>query len=119
MDARYVVVLEHGRHGLDRREELGNRLDVLLLQHAGLPRRRERVVRDGIPGAKNDVLEVRERDKVLDQRRTIFGPLPQPDGRGLRYRADRLRQPAADTLDSCDERRGHGAKAGRENTELT
>jgi hypothetical protein len=84
IDARDVLVLEDRRHRLDRRQEILDRIQVAVLEHTGLLRGRIRVVRDGIPGAEHDVVQLGERNEVLDERRTLLGALAQADGRQLR-----------------------------------
>ena len=55
---------------------------------------------------------------LVKKREQLLGPLSEANRRRLSDRADRLGEPSANALDSGDERRGHGAEAGREDTEL-
>jgi hypothetical protein len=77
----------------------------------------ERVVRDRIPGAEDDVLQRGERDEVLDERRPILGSLAEANGRHLGEGADRLRVAAANAFHTGHERRGNGAEARGEHAE--
>jgi len=47
----------------------------MLLEHPGLARRRERVVRDRIPGPEHEIVERGQRHELLDERRAIFRAL--------------------------------------------
>ena len=118
VDPRDVLVVEHRGHRLDRAQEIGDRLEIALLEHAGLLRGRVGVVRNRIPGAEHDVVELGERNEILDQRRTILGALAEADRRHLRERADRLGVAAANALDAGHERRGDSAEPRRENAKL-
>ena len=71
-----VRLLEHGGHRLDRLELGLERLEVLVLvEHAGAHGGLVRVVREDVPAAEHDVVELGERDVVLDRRRVVVGAL--------------------------------------------
>jgi hypothetical protein len=118
VEAPDVLRREHRRHRLHRGERLAELIDELLLEDAGVRRRRVGVVGEHVPGAEAEVREVGERDELADPRRALLGALPEPHGGHLRERADGLRHAAADGLHPGDERRGHGAQAGQEHREL-
>ena len=71
-----------------------------------------------VPGAEDDVVEVGERDEVLDQRHVVVGALAEADGAHLRERADGVAFAALGELDAGDERGGDGAEADAEDPEL-
>ena len=119
LEPLHVVLVEHGRHRLDGLEEVGDRLEVLVaVEHAGVARGRVGVVRHRVPGAEDEVLQIRQGHEVPDERRPALGALAQPDGPHLGERADRLGRAAADVLDAGDERRRHGAEPDAEHSEL-
>src|SRR6185503_13779392 len=115
VDARDVLVVEHGGHRLDAAQEVGDRLEIAFLEHAGFLCRGVGVARNRIPRAEHDVVERRERYEVLDQRRAVFSALAEPDRRHLREGPNRLRVPATNALDAGHERRSYGAEPRREN----
>src|SRR5689334_12003273 len=87
-DARDIAVLEHCRHRLDSPEEIGDWLEVLVLENARLFCSSVGIVGNGIPRAEHDVLEVGERNKLANERRPFFRSLPKADRRHLRQRTD-------------------------------
>ncbi len=113
-----VFLIEHRRHRLDRRQEVLQRRQVLLRQHPGLGRRHERVVGEQIPAAEHDVVELRERNELTDERRARISPLAQPDRAHLGQRADRLGRAAPDRLDPGHEGGRDRAHAGGQDAEL-
>src|ERR1035437_6258525 len=117
VDARDVMVVEHGGHRRDALQEAGDGREVALVEHARLPCRGERVVGDRIPRAEDNVVERRERDEIPDEWRAVVGALAEPDCRHLRQRADRLAAPEADALDAGYERRRDRAEPRREDAE--
>ena len=117
-DARHVAALEHGWHRLDALEEIGDRFDVRLVEHAGVHGRLIRRIGNRIPSPEDDVVELRERDKVLDERAASIGALAEANRRHLGQRADRHREPATHALNTGDERGGDGAETRREDGEL-
>ena len=92
--------------------------EVLLRQHARLGGRLVGVVGEEVPAAEHDVLELGQRDELVDERRARVGPLAEADGAHLRQRADGLRDPLPDGLDPGHERRGDGAHSGKQDAEL-
>ena len=112
------MLLEGGGHGLDRLEEVGDRLDVLVaVEDAAAQRRLVGVVGEGVPGAEDDVVEVGERHEVLDQGRAVVGALAEADGAHLGERADRPGAAAPRVLDARDEGRGDGAEADEQDAQ--
>ena len=105
--------------GLIAVQEIGDRLEIAILEHAGLLRGGVGVIGNRIPRAEHDVVERRERNEILDQRRAILGALAKPNRRHLRQRADGLGVSAANAFDAGHERRRDGAEPGRENAELS
>jgi hypothetical protein len=119
LEPLHVMLVEHGRHRGDGLEEVLDRLDIfMLIEHAAVEAALVEIVRHRVPGAEDDILELRERDEILDQRLAIFSALAQADVAHLGEGADRLRLAAADQLDAGDEGRRHGAETHTENTKL-
>ena len=98
VEALDVVLVEDGRHRLDRLEEVGDGLDVLVaVEDAALHRRLVGVVGEGVPGAEDDVVEVRRaartrwisgvRLSVRLPRRMVPIWVSEPMGRPLPRRA--------------------------------
>ena len=69
------------------------------------------VVFKNVPAGKDHVVQIRQRDEILDQRRTVFRPLAQPDGAHLRQRPNWLGQSPAHGFDSGDQSGGYRAQA--------
>ena len=119
VEALDVMLVEGGRHGLDRLEEVGDGLDVLVaVEDAAADGGLVGVVGDRVPGAEDEVVEARQGHEVLDQRRAVFGALAEADGAHLGQRADGLGGAAPQVLDAGDERRRDGAEADDEDAEL-
>ena len=113
-----VVLVEDGRHGLDRFQIRPNLLELVLLQHLGVGGGFVDVVVEDVPAGKDDIVQVGQRHEILDQRRVALGALAQANRSHLRKRADRLGQSLADRLNSGDQRSGHGAQADDHDSEL-
>ncbi len=106
-----VMLAEHRGHRLDAFQKRPDLLQMIALQHCGGLRRLVHVLVVDIPAGKDDVVQLREREEFLDQRRCVIGALAQPDGAHLRHRSDRLRKSAPYCLHSCNERGRHRAHA--------
>ncbi len=76
------------------------------------------VVFEDVPAGEDDVVQIGERNKFLDQRRLVVGALAQADGAHLRERADWLGQPAPHRFNAGDHRGGHGAQANHHHSQL-
>ena len=68
VEARDIVIVEHGRHWTNIGQKLLERLKVAVFEHTGLFRGRVGVVRNGIPRTEDDVVETDERYEILDER---------------------------------------------------
>ncbi len=118
VDALDVVAVERGRHRAHVAERLADRFEVLAtLEHTRAGGGDIGVVRERIPGAEHDVVELSERHEVLDQRAAVLGALAEADGVHLGEAADRQRHPTLDEFDAGDQRGGHGAEADGEHAE--
>ena len=73
---------------------------------------------DLFPAAEHDVVELGERNELMDQRRAPVRALAQPDRPHLGQRPDRLGEPAPDRFDAGHERGGDRAHSGRQDAEL-
>ena len=76
------------------------------------------VVLEDVPAGEDDVVQVRQRYKILDQRRLVVGALAQADGAHLRERADRLGESAANGFNAGDHRGGDGAEADHHDSQF-
>ena len=120
VEALHVARVERGLHRAHCAERLGDGLEVpARLEHARALRGDVRVVGERVPAAEHEVVELRERHEVLDQRHVVLGALAQPDRAHLRERPDRLAHPPLRELDAGDERARHRAHADREHTEAS
>ena len=111
VEALHVVLVEDRRQRLDGLQVGLQLRQRLLVQHLGVRGGLVDVVLEDVPAGKDQVVQVGQRHKVLDQRRFVVGALAQADGAHLRQRSDRLGQSAADGLDSGDHGGGDGAQA--------
>ncbi len=107
VQALHIVLAEDRRHRLDALEIRLDLLQMIALEHRRRLRCLVHVLVIDIPAGKDDVVQLRQRHKVLDQRCGVVGPLAQPDGAHLRHRSDRLRKPAAHCLHASNQRSGH------------
>ena len=118
LEPRHVRRVERRAHRPDRAQRFGDRLEVALyVKHAGVDRRDVRVVGVDVPGTEDDVVEVRERDEVLDERRAALVATPQPHRPELGEGPHRLGHPPADQLDAGDQRRRDCAQADAQDAE--
>jgi hypothetical protein len=118
VQALHVILVEDSRQRLDGFQIWLELLERLLVQHLGVRGRLVDVVLENIPAGEDHIVQVRQRNKVLDQRRMVIGALAQPDGAHLRKRADRLGQSAAHRFHAGDHRGGHRAKANHHHAQL-
>jgi hypothetical protein len=116
-DAGDVLLVEDGGHRPDALQEVGDRLQIAVLEHAGLFCRGVGVIRDRVPCAEDEIREIGERNEIPDQRRAVLGALAEADGRHLGQGADRLRAAAAHSLHAGDESSGDGAETRRQDAE--
>ncbi len=114
VNTRDVLVVEHGGHRLDAAQKIGDGLDVTLVQHSRLPGSSERVVGNRIPCAEDEVVQLGERNEILDERSALFGSLAKTDGRHLRQRSYRLGSTAPNAFDSSHECCGDCTEARRQ-----
>ena len=89
------------------------------IEHAGFEGRLVGVVGEEIPTGKDQVVEIRQGNEVLDLRNALVGSLAEPDGSHLRERADRGRGSAADRFNARNHGGCHGTEAHRHNTQFS
>jgi hypothetical protein len=94
----HIVLIEDRRHRLDRFQKRLDLRQMIVVQHLGMSRRLVNVVVKNIPAGKDNIVQARQRHKVLDQRRIAIRALAQPNRAHLRQRTDRLRQSLANRL---------------------
>src|SRR3989454_1774522 len=95
----HIVAIEGGRQRRDALEEVGDRLEMVRLEHAGFAGGGVGVIRDRVPGREGQVLQVREREEFLDLRRAVIGALAEADRPHLGERADRQGGAASHVLE--------------------
>ena len=110
---------EDGRHRLNGSEFVADRLEILRLQYAGLHRGRIGIVGVGIPATELEIVEVGERNEVLDHGVSLLGALSETDMTHLRQRTNRDGVPLADGQNPGVERRGHRSHAWRKDSEFS
>ena len=113
-----VVLVEDRLARLDRRQERLHLLQQRAIEHACLARCGVHVVFEDVPAGEDQVVELRQRNKVLDLGRAAVGALAQADGAHLRQRADGAGNPLANGFHAGDERGGHRAHAGDHDAQL-
>jgi hypothetical protein len=74
---------------------------------------------EDVPAAKHDVIQLGDRDDVLDFRRPVVRALAQADVAHLRQRPNGTRQPLTDGEDAGDKRGADGAKAHQQHPEFS
>ena len=114
----HIVLVEHRRHWLDLFESRPQLGQHFLVQHRGMHRSLIHVVLENVPAGKHNVLQVRQRNKVLDQRAIVIRALAQPNGAHLGQRAHRLRQTLPHRFNACNHRCSNGAQAHHHHTQL-
>ena len=104
VEALDVAGIEHPLHRPDRLQLRARSWSSrLALEDAGLAGGRVGVVGEDVPGAEDEVVQLRQRDEVLQARHPVLGPLAEADRAHLGERADRLAEPLLDRLDAGDE----------------
>ena len=102
VEALDVTLIEHRRHRLDRLELIPDLLQLPRVEHTGRPRRGVAVFFEDVPAAEDNVVQIRQRNELVDLRRAPSLRLPrrmvpiwvrEPIGRaspsGSRYAGDR------------------------------
>ncbi len=114
-----VVLAENGFPRHDFFDLRPHGLQKASLQNAGVRRAFEAVVVVDIPAAKDQVIDVCQRNKVLDRGHALVGAFAQTDRSHLSQRADRLRDLFLYRFNACDERGADCAQAGNQYTQLS
>ena len=112
-------LLECGGHWLNGLEEVFQRLELVLVQHAGFERRLVGVVGEEVPTGEDQIFEIRQGHEVLDLGHALVGSFAEPDRPHLSEGPDRSRESASNSLDTRDHGSCHGAQTHRHNTQLT
>ena len=113
-----VPLIEHGGHRADGFKLSPDAIELGRFEHACRPRGRVTVFLEDVPAAKNDVVEISERDELVDLRRAPFAPLPEADRPHLRQRSNRRRESFPDGKDAGDGRRRNRAQPDEEDAKL-
>jgi hypothetical protein len=111
VQALHIVLVEHRRQRLDRLQVRLQLRQRLFIQHLGMRGRLVNIVLEDVPTGEHNIVQIGQRNKVLDQWRFVVRALAQPDRAHLRKRPNRLGQSAADGLHSGNHRCGYGAQA--------
>jgi len=104
-----VVLREHGRHGADALELGLDFLEQPRLQHGRVHGRLVGVVREYVPAAELDILQIVQGHELLDLGAAALGAFPEADRPHLGERADRLAEVLAHRVNPGHDRGGHGA----------
>lgn len=123
-DVRTVEILHEGTverrgHGLDRFKELCGFVEMLRVKNAGLSGGFVGVIREGVPAAEDDVIQVGELDEFFDFRDASFGAAAEANGAHLGERSHGHGCAPTDEFDSGHQCSADGAHAGRQYTEFS
>ena len=119
MEALDVVGVEDGGHRHNRLEVVRDRLNLFApVQHAAFHRGLVGVVRDRVPSAEDELVELREGNEVSYERRLVVGALAEPNRGHLGDRPDGLSCAAPYVLDTRDERRRDSPKTNEKDAKL-
>ncbi len=113
-----VELVEDGGQRLDGFEVGLELLKQILVEHLGMRGALVDVVFEDVPAGEDDVVQVRQRDKFLDQRRLVIGALAEADSAHLGERTDRFGNAATDCFNAGDHRGGHGAEPDNHDSKL-
>ncbi len=114
----HVVLVEDRLARLDRRQEGLHLLEQRAVEHAGFAGGRIHVVFEDVPAGKDQVVELRQGNKVVDLRRAAFGALAQADGAHLGQRTDGAGDSFANGFHAGDKGGRDGAHAGNHDAQL-
>ena len=114
----HVIPVENCLSGLDRGEKRLHLIEELSIQHPGFRCCGVHVVIENVPTGKDQIIQVRQRDKLLHSGRAGVSAFPQTDRSHLSQRSDRLGEALAYCLNSSDKRSGHGTHAWDHHAEL-
>ena len=106
-------MLENRRHRFDGRERLEMWQQILFYEDTCFHCCIKGIVTNGIPTAKDDVVDAGKRHQILDQWAAIVGALSQTDVCHLGEGANRLGQPLLQGHDASVEGGSHRAHSWR------
>ena len=119
VEALDVRRVERGGHRAHRAQRGADRLEVPAgVENASVRGGHIGVVGEDVPRAEHEIIELRQRHEVADERHPVLGAGAKPDRAQLRERADWLAHPAARELDAGDERARHRAEPDAEDAQL-
>src|SRR5581483_9496095 len=118
VDPPNVIGIEDSLHGADRRQRFFQLLEKRGVKHTRLRRGLIAIVFVDVPAAEYKILQIRQRDEILDARAPAFGALAQTNGCQLRNRSDGLRQSALDGFYAGDERGCYRSHAGDQDSQV-
>src|SRR6202030_2992720 len=90
-------------HRLDFGEERLHLGEIFVAEYTGIRSGLVSVVLEQIPPAENQIVQIRQRDKLLNFRRIVVGTLSETDGAKLSQRTDGLGQAFANQFDTRQE----------------
>ncbi len=111
----HVALIEHRGHRLDGFELGLDLIEQRRLEHAGRARRLVGVLFENIPAAEDDVVEIDERNRLVDFRRAAFGAFAETDRAHLRERSDGIGQTFSNGQNAGDGRGADRAEADQKN----
>ena len=77
VEALDVTLIEHRRHRLDRLELIPDLLQLPRVEHTGRPRRGVAVFFEDVPAAEDNVVQIRQRNELVDLRARASLRLPR------------------------------------------
>src|SRR5262249_50438719 len=84
LEALDVSPIEYRRHRSDRFELVAYAIELAALEHPRRTRGSVTILLEDVPATKDDIIEIRQRNELVDLRGASFGPLSQADRAHLR-----------------------------------
>ena len=114
-----VFLTENGSPRLDFFDLGPHGLEQVAIENPCLDRAFVAVIFVNVPAAEDEVIQGRERNKVMDFRNSPFRAFSQPDGSKLGQRTHRLRNFLLYRFHPSDKRRTDGTQSGNEDTQFS
>ncbi len=87
---------------------------MIPVEHTGLKRCLVAIIREHIPSSKDQVIQLRERHKILYQGNPILEPFAQANGSHLGQRTNGKRKSLAHCFNACQKRGAHRTSYSRD-----
>ena len=119
LEPLHVALIEDGGPRADRLELRPDLVEQRRFDDACRPRGRIAVVFEDIPAGEDELVEIGQRHKLLDQRRPAISAFAQADRAHLGKRANGFGQAAAHGFHSGHKGRGHRSHTGNHDAQLS